>query len=88
MLDKFKTHGEARQYCKKYGFKVPGNVSAFELAESFLSAYKAGSKESEKDIITLVLRLMGENPDTFSPEVAEVMSKYASKAMAIIKGGE
>ena len=45
-------------------------------------------RDARKDIIALVLRLMGEDPDTFSPEVSEVMSRYASKAMAIIKGGE
>ena len=44
-------------------------------------------RDARKDIIALVLRLMNEDPDTFSPEVSEVMAKYTSKAMAIIKGG-
>lgn len=41
----FKTHGEALDFCKKYGFHVPGNIDAFEIAEAFLRAYKDGAKE-------------------------------------------
>ena len=33
----------------------------------------------EKDIIILALRLRGEDPDTFSPEVYDVMSRWKNK---------
>lgn len=38
----------------------------------------------EKDIITLTLRLIGEDSDTFSPEVTEVMSRWSEKARNIL----
>jgi len=47
-MSNFKTHGEASQYCIKYGFKVPGNINAFEIAEALLRAYKDGTKEHSK----------------------------------------
>ena len=34
-------------------------------------------QDLEKDILILVLRLMGSDPDTFSPEVAEVMERWS-----------
>lgn len=40
--------------------------------------------ELEADIITLVLRLKGEDPDTFSPEVAGVMAKWLPEIDAAI----
>jgi len=44
-MSNFKTHGEASQYCIKYGFKVPGNINTFDIAEALLRAYKDGAKE-------------------------------------------
>jgi len=44
-MSNFKTHGEASQYCEKYGFSVPGNISAFDVADAFLRAYQDGAKE-------------------------------------------
>ena len=44
-MSNFKTHGEASQYCEKYGFSVPGNISAFDLADALLRAYQDGAKE-------------------------------------------
>ena len=44
--------------------------------------------EMEKDIITLVLRLIGEDPDTFSPETLRVMKKYQRRAYDILAGRE
>jgi len=47
---------------------------------------RAMSKERlEQDCMTLVLRLLGENPDTFSPEAAEVMDRWKPKALALLK---
>lgn len=43
-------------------------------------------EELEKDILVLVLRLMGDDPDTFSPEVAEVMARYIDKAKEVLEG--
>ena len=42
-------------------------------------------QDMEKDILILVLRLIGENPDTFSPEVAEVISRWKSNAHAVLR---
>ena len=38
-------------------------------------------QQTEKDLLILVLRLIGEDRDTFSPEVADVMSRYSQTAM-------
>jgi len=38
-------------------------------------------KQTRKDLLILVLRLMGEDRDTFSPEVADVMDIYSQTAM-------
>jgi len=40
----------------------------------------------EKDILILVLRLLGEDPDTFSPEVLEVMKRWRKKTHSVLKG--
>ena len=42
-------------------------------------------KALKKDIITLVLRLKGEDPDTFAPETVEVMERWLPKADEILK---
>ena len=42
-------------------------------------------QELVKDIITLTLRLKGENPETFAPETAEVMGRWMPKVDAILK---
>lgn len=44
------------------------------------------SEKLEKDILVLTLRLMGEDPNTFSPEVEEVMTRWISKAKEVLKG--
>lgn len=41
----------------------------------------------EKDILVLTLRLMGEDPDTFSPEVQEVMKRWIPEARRNMRGG-
>lgn len=38
----------------------------------------------EKDCLTLCLRLMGENPDTFTPETREVMERWAPKVRELL----
>jgi hypothetical protein len=43
-------------------------------------------QDLEKDILILVLRLMGENLNTFSEEVSEVMARWKSKAHAVLRG--
>lgn len=43
-------------------------------------------QDYEKDILILVLRLIGEDPDTFSPEATEVMTRWKSKAYAVLQG--
>ena len=40
--------------------------------------------ELESDIITLVLRLKGEDPDTFSPETDRVMAKWLPEIDSLI----
>ena len=47
-MSNFKTHGEASRYCEKYGFSVPGNISAFDVADALLRAYQDGAKEPSK----------------------------------------
>jgi hypothetical protein len=42
----------------------------------------------ERDCMTLVLRLLSEDPNTFSPETHEVMERWKPKAWEIIKGGK
>ena len=44
------------------------------------------AQDMEKDILVLVLRLVGEDPSTFSPEVAEVMEKWGQKARDVLTG--
>jgi len=41
----FILYSDAIKYCERYGFKVPGNISPFGVAEALLRAYKAGSKK-------------------------------------------
>jgi hypothetical protein len=43
-------------------------------------------QDYEKDILILILRLKGEDSDTFSPEVAEVVSRWDDKAKAVLRG--
>ena len=43
-------------------------------------------QDYEKDILILVLRLKGEDPDTFSSEVTEVMTRWADKAKTVLQG--
>ena len=40
----------------------------------------------ESDCMTLVLRLMGEHESTFAPETLEVMSRWRTRAEALLKG--
>lgn len=42
-------------------------------------------RELEYDIIVLVLRLLGEDPDTFSPETREVMDRWSEKAQDVLR---
>ena len=44
-MSNFKTHGDARKFCEKYGIEVRGNTDVFNLAESLLRAYKDGENE-------------------------------------------
>ena len=46
MSDKFKTCGQAWQYCKKYGLDNITAAYSFTIAESLLRAYKDGAKQS------------------------------------------
>ncbi len=61
-----------------------------ELAESEAQLAKVRKDarnyidEIERDTLTLALRLMGEDDDTFSPETREVMRKWRPKCEAII----
>lgn len=54
--------------------------------------FKKGKKVNEKlekmenDILVLTLRLMGEDPDTFSPEVRDVLERWIPEAKRILKG--
>ncbi len=48
--------------------------------------YRQTRQALEKDILILVLRLMGENLNTFSEETAEVMTRWKSKAHAVLRG--
>lgn len=43
-------------------------------------------QDYEHDILVLTLRLLGEDPDTFSPEVAEVMERWAETARDVLRG--
>ena len=38
------------------------------------------------DVMTLVMRLYGEDPSTFSPETAEVMDRWRHRGKSIIDG--
>jgi len=46
---------------------------------------EAKEKSLKKDIITLVLRLKGEDPDTFSPEASEAMERWLPKANKVLR---
>jgi membrane protease subunit (stomatin/prohibitin family) len=47
-MSNFKTNGEARRFCEKYGFTVPGNLNAFDLAEAFLKAFNDGNCQAQQ----------------------------------------
>ena len=40
----------------------------------------------ESDLMTLALRLYGEDPDTFAPETREVMDRMRPKIEAMLRG--
>ena len=42
--------------------------------------------ELERDIMVLVLRLLGEDESTFAPETREVMYKWKEKASSLVVG--
>ena len=44
-------------------------------------------EQNKKDIITLVLRLMGSDPNTFSPETLEVMKRWETRAREFLSRG-
>lgn len=44
------------------------------------------AEEMEKDILTLVLRLMSEPIESFAPETAEVMERWLPKAKEVLEG--
>ena len=41
----------------------------------------------ESDCMTLALRLLGEDPNTFSPETQEVMTRWKPKCIALFGWG-
>jgi len=43
-------------------------------------------QELEKDIIVLTLRLLGDDPDTFSEETFSVMKRWQEKARSVLRG--
>lgn len=43
----FKTHGEARQYCEKYGIEVKGNTDVFMVARGLARAFLDGNKDKK-----------------------------------------
>lgn len=44
-ITNFKTFGDARRYCEKYGITTPGNTNIFEVAEALLRAYNDGKQD-------------------------------------------
>jgi hypothetical protein len=42
--------------------------------------------QTEKDCLTLALRLLGEDPATFAPETAEVMDRWRPKCIEVLSG--
>lgn len=57
----FETYGEAILFCNKYGFRVPGNISAFDLATAFLRAYTDGAKHATTEKVLMPKELTAEN---------------------------
>jgi hypothetical protein len=47
---------------------------------------EAEIRRLESDCMTLALRLLGEDPDTFAPETREVMERWRLKCMVFLKG--
>ena len=44
----FTTWGEARDYCKRFGLEIHGNLEVFEIAEALLRAFTAGQKSNQQ----------------------------------------
>lgn len=45
----FKTYGEARRYCEKYGIEVKGNTDVFMIAKGLARAFLEGEKVRSVD---------------------------------------
>lgn len=71
--------------CYTCGAHFPNSHSQELLLAAWNMRHDASEQELEKDIITLVLRLKGEDPDTFAPETAEVLTKWLPKADEILR---
>lgn len=54
--------------------------------ETIYASQQATKQDYEHDILVLALRLIGEDPDTFSSEVAEVMMKWEDKVKSVLAG--
>ena len=62
------------------------DICTERIMEIIEEDYQQTRQDLEKDILILVLRLMGENLDTFSEEVSDVMVRWKSKAHAVLRG--
>jgi hypothetical protein len=57
------------------------------------SVYTERAEQAEQDAMTMTMRLMGEDEESFGPECYEVMKRWKPKALellrdAALKGGE
>jgi hypothetical protein len=50
------------------------------------ASLKAENDQLRADVITLALRLYGEDATTFAPETAEVMHRWEPQCMALLTG--
>jgi hypothetical protein len=71
----------------RYGFddseREALSVTADAVVELLLQKFSL-----ESDATTLALRLLGEGEETFSPETAEVMSRWRPVCLRLLQGGE
>lgn len=59
------------------------SMSQFATKEAY---WEARCLAAENDAMTMALRLLGEDDNTFAPETYEVMSRWRPKAMALVSG--
>ena len=61
-------------------------MSPLEMQTDLIKSLQDELKETRRDLAVLVLRLLGENEDTFAIETLTVMRRWKDEAFTILQG--